>query len=104
VGFGAESEAHADHQQSRVVSGPRGSVACQNVTFFVTHKFFNLISQIRVVSCDGLKVFHRQQARFAEPTLDRKHISTLNRMLANGNVHPCSIARQMFCRSDVRVF
>jgi hypothetical protein len=55
---------------SRVVRGPRGSLACQNVTFFVPRKFFNLISQIGVVSRDALKVFHQQHANFAEPTLD----------------------------------
>jgi hypothetical protein len=30
----------------RVVPGPRGSLACQNVTFFVSHKNFSLTSQI----------------------------------------------------------
>ena len=61
---------------------------------------FNLISQIRVVSRDALKVFHQQHANFAEPMLDRKCISSLIKMLGFANVHPCCKARQMFDRSD----
>jgi hypothetical protein len=40
-----------------VVPGPGGgSLACQNVTFFVSHKTFNQTSQMRVVSRDEQKV------------------------------------------------
>jgi hypothetical protein len=88
-------------RRSRVVPGPRGSLACQNVTFFVSCKIFNLISQIRVVSRDALKVFHQQHANFAEPMLDRKHVSSLIKMLGNGNVRPWSIGFQTFDRSEV---
>ena len=62
---------------------------------------FNLISQIRVVSRDALKVFYQHDANFAEPILDRKYISSLIKMLWFTNVHPCCKARQMFDRSDV---
>ena len=62
---------------------------------------FNLISQIRVVSRDALKVFHQQRANFAEPILDRKYISSLIKMLIIVNVHPWHNAREMFDRSDV---
>jgi hypothetical protein len=54
-----------------VVPGPGGPLAYQNVTFFVSHKTFNLISQIRVVSHDALKVFHEQYANSTEPISNR---------------------------------
>jgi hypothetical protein len=87
--------------RNRVVPGPRGSLACQNVTCFVSHKNFKLTSQIRVVSRNALKVFHQQHANFAEPMLGGKHISSLIEMLCIGNVRPWSNARKMFDRSDV---
>ena len=83
-------------EQRRVVPGPRGSLPECDI-FCV----FNLISQIRVVSRDALKVFHQQHANSAEPMLDRKYISTLIKMLGITNVHPCCNLRQMFDRSDV---
>jgi hypothetical protein len=73
----------------------------QNVTFFVSHKNFNLISQIRVVSRNALKVFHQQHANFVELTLDRRCVSSLIQTLGVGNVRPWCNARQMFDQSDV---
>jgi hypothetical protein len=71
------------------------------VTFFVSHKNSNLISQIRVISRDALKVFHQQHANFAEPMLDGKHVSSLIKMLGVGNARPWSNAREMFDQSDM---
>jgi hypothetical protein len=47
------------------------------MSFFVSHKTFNLTSQMQVVSHDEQKAFHHQHANCMEPTSDRKDIAAL---------------------------